>query len=108
MSVRNLDKLLTPRSLALIGATPRPGSVGAVVARNMRRADLGDLSLLRSDATVPTWWTQYPDGYPVLTGWLAGPKADRVSSLAEAELIDMGLASLGEIFDLPLIAIPKR
>jgi monoamine oxidase len=63
--------------------------------------DLGDLSFLLSDATVPTWWTQYPDGYPVLTGWLAGPKADRVSSLAEAELIDVGLASLGEIFDLP-------
>jgi monoamine oxidase len=36
----------------------------------------------------------------VLTGWLAGPKADRVSSLTEAELIEMGLASLGEIFDL--------
>jgi monoamine oxidase len=63
--------------------------------------DLGDLSFLLSDATVPTWWTQYPDGYPVLTGWLAGPKADRVSSVAEAELIDMGLVSLGEIFDLP-------
>ncbi len=63
--------------------------------------DLGDLSFLLSDAAVPTWWTQYPDGYPVLTGWLAGPKADRVSSLAEAALIDLGLASLGEIFDLP-------
>jgi monoamine oxidase len=63
--------------------------------------DLCDLSFLLSDAAVPTWWTQYPDGYLVLTGWLAGPKADRASSLAEAELIDMGLASLGEIFDLP-------
>jgi monoamine oxidase len=63
--------------------------------------DLADLSFLISDATVPTWWTQHPDEYPVLTGWFAGPKADRVSSLAEAELIDMGLASLAEIFDLP-------
>ena len=63
--------------------------------------DLSDLSFLLSDATVPTWWTQYPEGYPVLTGWLAGPKADRVWSLAEPELIDMGLASLGEIFNLP-------
>ncbi len=62
--------------------------------------DLSDLSFLLSDAAVPTWWTQYPDEYPVLTGWLAGPKADRVSSLAEAQLIDMGLASLGEVFDL--------
>jgi hypothetical protein len=39
-----------------------------------------------------------PDGYPVLTGWLAGPKADKVSSLTEAELIEMAVASLAEIF----------
>ena len=76
--------------------------------RDLGGRDLGDLSFLLSDATVPTWWTQYPDGYPVLTGWLAGPKADRVSSLAEAELIDMGLASLGEIFDLPLDRIGRN
>jgi monoamine oxidase len=63
--------------------------------------DLADLSFLLSDATVPTWWTQHPDEYPVLTGWFAGPKADRVSSLSEGELVDMGLASLAEIFDLP-------
>jgi monoamine oxidase len=70
--------------------------------------DLGDLSFLISDATVPTWWTQYPDGYPVLTGWLAGPKADKVSSLAEVELIDMGLAALGEIFELPVDHIRRN
>jgi monoamine oxidase len=69
--------------------------------------DLSDLSFLLSDATVPTWWTQYPDNYPVLTGWLAGPKADRVSSLAETELIELGLASLGEVFDLPLDRIRR-
>ena len=38
MSVRNLDKLFKPQSVALIGATPRPGAVGAPVARNLRRA----------------------------------------------------------------------
>jgi monoamine oxidase len=76
--------------------------------RDLGGRDLADLSFLISDAAVPTWWTQYPDGYPVLTGWLAGPKADRVSSLAEAELIDMGLASLGEIFDLPADRIRRN
>jgi len=76
--------------------------------RDLGGRDLADLSFLISDATVPTWWTQYPDGYPVLTGWLAGPKADRVSSLAEAELIEMGLASLGEIFDLPADRIRRN
>ena len=70
--------------------------------------DLVDLSFLLSDATVPTWWTQHPDEYPVLTGWLAGLKADRVSSLSEAELVDMGLASLSEIFDLPLDRIKRN
>jgi monoamine oxidase len=69
--------------------------------------DLADLSFLLSDATVPTWWTQHPAGYPVLTGWFAGPKADRVSSLTEAELIDMGPASLAEVFDLPLDRIRR-
>src|SRR6266852_228547 len=48
-----------------------------------RGFDLADLSFLLSDATVPTWWTQHPDEYPVLTGWFAGPKVDRVSSLTE-------------------------
>jgi monoamine oxidase len=69
--------------------------------------DLADLSFLFSRATVPTWWTQYPAGYPVLTGWFAGPKADRVAPLTETELIDIGLASLAEIFDLSLDRITR-
>jgi monoamine oxidase len=64
--------------------------------------DLANLSFVLSDAVVPTWWTQYPAEYPVLTGWYAGPKADRVSSLTDRELAEMGLASLAEIFDLPV------
>jgi acetyltransferase len=38
MSVRNLEKLFRPSSVALIGASPQPGSVGAVVLRNLRAA----------------------------------------------------------------------
>jgi monoamine oxidase len=63
--------------------------------------DLGDLSFLFSrTAAVPTWWTQYPAEHPVLTGWFAGPKADRVVALNEAELVEMGVASLAEAFGL--------
>ena len=69
--------------------------------------DLADLSFLLSDAAVPTWWTQHPAGHPVLTGWFAGPKADTVLSLTATELVDMGLASLAEIFDLPLDRIRR-
>ena len=35
MSVRNLDFLFQPTSVALIGASERPNSVGDVVARNL-------------------------------------------------------------------------
>jgi monoamine oxidase len=65
-----------------------------------RGRDLSDLSFLLSNAAVPTWWTQHPAGYPVLTGWFAGPKTEGVARLTASELIDVGLASLAEIFDL--------
>jgi monoamine oxidase len=64
--------------------------------------DLADLSFLFSEAAVPTWWTQHPSSYSVLTGWFAGPKADTVAQLTEGELVDMGLASLAEIFGLTM------
>ena len=35
MSVRDLDTFFHPKSIALIGASNRPGSVGAVLARNL-------------------------------------------------------------------------
>ncbi len=35
MSSRNLEYLLAPHSVALIGASDRPGSVGATVMRNL-------------------------------------------------------------------------
>ena len=37
MSIRNLGRMFAPRSVALIGASDRPHSVGAVVARNLLR-----------------------------------------------------------------------
>ena len=64
--------------------------------------DLSDLSFLFSDAAVPTWWTQYPTSSSVLTGWFAGPKADAGAQRTESDLVDMGLASLAEIFGMTM------
>jgi monoamine oxidase len=66
-----------------------------------RGRDLSDLSFLFSGARVPVWWTQYPSEFPVLTGWFAGPKADTVARRTVSELVNMGLDSLTEIFNLP-------
>ncbi len=38
MSIRNLEFALKPRSVALIGASKQPGSIGAVLARNLFEA----------------------------------------------------------------------
>ena len=35
MTVRNLDRLFRPKSIVLVGASRREGSLGALVARNL-------------------------------------------------------------------------
>jgi acyl-CoA synthetase (NDP forming)/RimJ/RimL family protein N-acetyltransferase len=55
-----VTRFLAPRSVALIGASDRPGSVGAAVLRNLRGSFSGPLHLVnRRRATV--------DGIPALT-----------------------------------------
>jgi acetyltransferase len=62
MTVRNLVRLFRPRSVALIGATPHLGSVGAVVERNMRRAGFtGDLMLINPHHHAIHGLSVYPD-----------------------------------------------
>src|SRR5579883_1252966 len=41
MTIRNLDKLLRPQSIALVGASERPGSIGLHVAENLLGAGFG-------------------------------------------------------------------
>ena|SRR6185312_2517503 len=60
--------------------------------------NLADMSFLFSSAPVPTWWTQHPEPHPVLTGWLAGPRADAVAALSADAVIERALASLGQNF----------
>jgi acetyltransferase len=36
MTIRNLDHLLKPRAIALVGASPKTGSVGLITGRNLR------------------------------------------------------------------------
>ena len=73
MSVRNLDKLFKPQSVALIGATPRPGSVGAVVVRNLRRAGFAGaaafFNMVRGHTLQGTFCDPYYGGNVGFAGW---------------------------------------
>jgi acetyltransferase len=62
MSIRNFDKLFHPETVALIGAGARPGSVGAVVLRNLRRARFkGELMLVNPHHETLDGMRVYPD-----------------------------------------------
>lgn len=65
-------------------------------------ANLSDMQFLFSDATIPTWWTQHPQQQNLLTGWLAGPRADPFKDISKDALLEQALASLSHIFNLPV------
>jgi monoamine oxidase len=60
--------------------------------------DLKKLFFLNSDASVPTWWTQYPSEVPLLTGWLSGSAAKERMDLHEEKILQEAIASLALIF----------
>ncbi len=52
-----------------------------------------------SDQKIATWWSQHPSGYPLLTGWIAGKKADDFKGIEEEEIKQAALQSLANIFN---------
>jgi acetyltransferase len=62
MSVRNLVKMFSPAAVALIGASARPGSVGAVLASNLARAGFkGPLMIVHPRETSIAGVAAFPD-----------------------------------------------
>ena len=74
----------------------------------MHKKDLQDLSFLFSEAEIPTWWTQFPRQSAVLTGWLAGPNAERLKKLSEEIILQKALHSLHGIFDIETSYLQKQ
>lgn len=56
--------------------------------------------LFSDDEWIPTWWTQYPDQVPTLTGWVGGPRAERLSNQGKDFVIDRALDALARIFSM--------
>jgi monoamine oxidase len=65
------------------------------------------LGFVISDESIPTWWTQYPDENPLLTGWVPGPVMQGLLEIAglgvkrEEFLLGQSLSSLAHIFEIP-------
>jgi monoamine oxidase len=61
---------------------------------------LKEIGWLFSGETIPTWWTQAPDGSALLTGWLAGPKAQAFKDADDSTILQVAIESLGQIFTM--------
>jgi monoamine oxidase len=67
-----------------------------------RGHDLSKLSFLFShDSDFPTWWSAYPMHVPVLIGWAAGARAERLSNLPEHAIVCEAVAALARITGEP-------
>ena len=91
MTIRNLDRLLRPRSVALIGATPKPGHVGNVVLRNLRQGGFGGRLMLVNPRHAEI------DGLAVQPDVASLPEAPDLAVIATPAATVPGLiAALGE------------
>jgi monoamine oxidase len=73
-----------------------------------QQKDLSRLSFIFSEAIVPTWWTQYPDKYAILTGWSGGPYAEELKDLSIEDILKRALDSLSSIFNLTSIHLHQQ
>ncbi|HXT35705.1 MAG TPA: NAD(P)/FAD-dependent oxidoreductase [Chloroflexota bacterium] len=57
--------------------------------------------LFAPDEIFPTWWTSYPLVAPLLTGWLAGPRAAPLAHQTDARIIGQAVEALARSLGVP-------
>lgn len=58
-----------------------------------------ELGLLISDTPFTACWTQLPNKTPLLTGWLAGPQAEKNKNTSDENILRMAFDALSYIFN---------
>jgi monoamine oxidase len=67
-----------------------------------------NISMFLSDQQIPVWWTQLPEKNKVLTGWLGGPGAEKLSAGTDDEILQSALKSLSVVFDIGVKDLSKQ
>jgi monoamine oxidase len=70
------------------------------VDKQDKAKDSGNFGFAISDAPISTWWTQLPQQIPLLTGWIAGPKAEELKTADEETIVQKAIDSLVSIFSI--------
>jgi monoamine oxidase len=75
-------------------------------------ADAAQASFLHApigaNVAFPIWWTAQPIKAPVLTGWVGGPAAERLSHQTELEILEQALATLDQMLGLPRVELEEK
>ena len=61
-----------------------------------------NLGFLLTNEVIPTWWTQLPSSYPLLTGWVGGPQAWQLENKDDQTILGLALQSLSNVFKKPV------
>lgn len=71
---------------------------------NKKKKNIG---FVLSSQPVPTWWTQLPSTWPLLTGWLGGAQVNNWEDKSGKAILDASLQSLSSIFEIPLQEVQR-
>jgi monoamine oxidase len=63
--------------------------------------------LFADDPVTPTWWTAHPIVAPLLTGWVAGPRAARLANKSADEIADGAVTALARILSIERDVLEK-
>lgn len=67
------------------------------------RSPMRDMSFLSSpEELFPMWWSSVSAGTAMLTGWSGGVRAEQLSGLGSAAIMERGLEVLHHVFGVPL------
>jgi acetyltransferase len=87
MTIRNLEAMLTPGGVAIVGASPRPGTIGATVTQNLLAGRHGPVHLVNPRHTSIAGQPCYPSvaalASPPTLGIVATPPAAVPGVVAE-------------------------
>ena len=67
-----------------------------------------DAQFIIADEFIPTWWIQYPQNIPVLTGWMGGPKAEKYSGKPDSFFLEKALETLSSLFSVSMEKIKQE
>lgn len=67
-----------------------------------------NVGFVLSNESVPTWWTQSPKSYPMITGWLTGARMKKLQNTDTSGILEISFKSLASIFKMNIEELKQK